>query len=1289
MKAQMCALERILGIPDASERDLNFFRERRAQSTCSWILKDPTFNEWIRYESTPEPRILCLQGNAGSGKSVLSTYVIQHLIDQGRLCHFFFIRFLDEKKRTMCQVIRSLAFQLAQALPEYATWLHQRSNAGIDLNCSDARTAWGIFFHTSLTQEDIKWPLCWVIDGLDEAEDPEALAGILTELQRTELNLRVLITSRPTRDISLSFKRLSKIMKVDFVNIEGSQNDIRTYVRDNMDLAGDDAYQRDIETRILRQARGNFLWAHLTVQELNQCQTIQDVNRTLANHLPGMDSMYESMARSVPMQAKSDDPTLGERILQWATFAQRPLTVDEMVTALDNGGILDLQRTAKQLCGGFVVVDEANAVTIIHETAREYLTRNHRYENPIMLERGASHNIMFSRCISLFMDPLLKNQVTRNKAPALLRYASRAWFYHLTQASPLHKESLSVLIDFLEGQQVLLWIHTVAKERQLESFVAASLALESVVAQLRTSNEENSMICQCAATLCEKWALDLTKIGGRFGTVLLSTPEAIYKLIPPFCPENSILYRQYGQKEATTLRVSGLTGSTWNDCVARLPLESGSMPSIIQVTGNSIAILANKRNQGQIYVFSPTTYEEGRRIVHPERVHMIQTDSKGELVASYGWKTTKIWALSTGECLKTVQNPKLRPRPLTMLFIEPDNRLLMCGDDGHVRFTNIQDNEEEWQILTVIKDQDVNDTLTILNSPLCAALSPGGDMIAFGYRGHPVTAWNLATTELIRQCHIWAQDHGMSGREVRTLGEVTKLVWHPFTGELFGLQREGLLFKWDTSEDDASATIPAGADYLDVNMDGSLLVTGDATGMLKIFTSHDLTLIYQLASQNLMLNVAISADSMLLYDIRGSYATVWESCALALWREVRSRKGLLRAGRNDQGYPFNVGQKTVVNSAGADTVTALAAQRAGGLYAYGTGQGVIVLGEIGKGTVLEVQRSPSYMSIEHMCWSDDGQLLASTDLGREIIVRKVSKSATPEAQYDLSQMRRTKFAHNFSRINQLLFQTQSHRLLIASSTTLMIIDVEQGLCQTSSIPDELTTVRWVTHPTQTDYLLGFGTSCVFIFLWSSMQQVDVRTYVPPLLATQNSAPRPDAMETGIGLPQRKDLIRKVLLSPGTSNVILEVDFASVHNSRVTKQILFTIGEALPGRGQQGTRKAGHSSSAGNMDLTYKLMPSEIASRVRESLAILPSGKLLFLDTDKWMCTWRLPFTAPRNSDLRTASQKAASGMIDRRYVLPGDCIVGNDSALCTVTSNGTLLCPSNGVVVAVEYSRLF
>lgn len=73
--------------------------------------------------------------------------------------------------------------------------------------------------------------------------------------------------------------------------------------------------------------------------------------------------------------------------------------------------------------------------------------------------------------------------------------------------------------------------------------------------------------------LLDSWAADLLKVFAKFGRNLSQEPSAIYKLIPPFCPKESVLYRRHGKKDqSSSPTVTGLTDPSWDECLAKISL---------------------------------------------------------------------------------------------------------------------------------------------------------------------------------------------------------------------------------------------------------------------------------------------------------------------------------------------------------------------------------------------------------------------------------------------------------------------------------------------------------------------------------------------------------------------------------------------------------------------------------------------------------------------------------------------------------------------------------------------
>ncbi|KAK0725978.1 hypothetical protein B0H67DRAFT_572039 [Lasiosphaeris hirsuta] len=1289
-------IEDYLSVPESPEADYNFFRDRWTAGTCQWILEHDAFTSWVE-DSHQKPRVLWVHGNAASGKSILSSFVIDHIVQLGAPSCYFFIRFTDQKKRGLSMMLRSLACQLACMIPSYAEKLGQLESAATDLKTADARNIWQWLFKQTLFRLSVDEPIYCVIDGIDEAESPGSVVKLLSDLQLTTIPLRILAVSRRTHEISTAFQKVAKQVHMESIRTDGNLHDLRAYIEHEMDISSEGEYREQVTNQLLERARGNFLWVHLAVQRINGCYTKVDVERALDDLPAGMEALYDRMAASVQLQPNGGDRRLGLSILGWAVCARRALSVEELSDAFDNSGLLEIHRTIGDLCGGFVVVDVEGYVAMIHETAREYLIKeNHRQsDRPFTIDKKSTNDKLLLRCIQRLTDPTLKARIARSQSPALLDYAVTSWYRHLALGSYSNPNIAGIVLKFLQGPQFLLWIQFAARKMELRTLVVASRYLTEVAQKLRKLDIYTQVV-----DIFDGVAIDLIKIVGKFGQNLIRNPDSILKLIPPFCPKESIIYQQFGRKEARALSVSGSTTNTWDDCLARFSLESGARASFIIPAGSRIAILANVKRSSQIIVYDAATFEEQRRITHPERVLSIEANKLGSLIVSYGYLTTRVWDMATGDCIKVVKNPPKRPRPHTIAFVEEDETILVGGEDRCIRSFSLDDTSNDWVLRAQIEEEITEDTT--VNFPICSTISPDGTMIAFGYRAHPVTVWEMEPLMLVGQCNMALDATDMTIQD-STWGEVFGLAWHPFDGGLFGITQVGILFKWDPLYgDEASVKAPnAGAHRLTVSRDGSLLATGDGMGSLKIFQSSDLTLLYHLSSQDPVLYLSFSTDSRRIYDIRGAYGNVWEPNTLArlaeksdypdhnsdAWSDVESLSTMLSIQAEH-------------HTVRVDRVIALAGQSVGPLYCYGTEDGVAVLCEAGKGKVGEIERLQSFMSIEQLTWSEDGRYVAVSDLNGKVSIKKISRSSQDREAWETRHEFHAVIPPHEGQICQLLFDPSGGEVLAATETALHKINLAlRGLVQ--SVPFEGSGAKWVCHPTLPEYFLGFREMAVHVVRWKDLDEVEVHTYRSP----EHSAPRvvvtaekTEGQKTSTlerqgstARPENRTVIKKIISNADSPHVLLKVSSPiSASGQSETLYMLFDISNMRPGSKTQG-------SGPVSKELPYSLLPSEVASQIREPLAFLSRRRLLFLDVSRWICTWRLPSEAARAHSTATMGRRVqgsgsvdatTGGGIEEHYFLPGDWATADEAKLCSAMPDGTLLCPWNGDVVTVQCAKL-
>ena len=263
-------LKSLLGIMQLPAIDYSFFRDQWVQGTSEWVLNDVNFLDW-RHDPQPVSRILWLYGGPASGKSVISTFIINKLVEETASCQYFFIRFGDRKKRTLSFLLRSISYQIAQKVPVYLEKLLEFADEAVDLESSTPRAIWERIFRSLLLNIESNTPTFWVIDGLDECEDPATLIKLLSELSTSRFPVRVLITSRDTPDLKDCFSRIHPNLRPVSIEVAGRGNldDFRSYIYKELHFSASSDYKTSITERILEGSQNNFLVRNCLSLNLN------------------------------------------------------------------------------------------------------------------------------------------------------------------------------------------------------------------------------------------------------------------------------------------------------------------------------------------------------------------------------------------------------------------------------------------------------------------------------------------------------------------------------------------------------------------------------------------------------------------------------------------------------------------------------------------------------------------------------------------------------------------------------------------------------------------------------------------------------------------------------------------------------------------------------------------------------------------------------------------------------------------------------------------------------------
>ncbi|KAI9888557.1 MAG: hypothetical protein M1814_006827 [Vezdaea aestivalis] len=436
---------------DMHQKQLDILAKRDGNSG-QWLLEHADFLEWA---ANDRGSVLWCPGDPGSGKTVMTSIVLDHLTrqtsDTDSAVAFLYCDYQDQNNQTATKLIASLIKQLViikESAMEALQELHQ------NLSMRQEKPSFGSLEPLLMTVCNKFSKTILVIDALDECslQERKLLLPTLEKLQRE--GCRLFVTSRPhAPDICRAFDGQSKII------IKATDLDITNYItskiavdEDLSDILDDDPQLRqEVIDSISIGSGGMFLIAVLQIRRICDQMTRREVRRALENMPISLSEMYEATLERITSQS-TKRRQLGLKILGWISHAKRPLLIDELCHGLaveyvegeprpptmDTENILR-RHMILDVCAGLVVIEEeSQVVRLVHYTTQEYFMAR---RNTLFLETDAK---IAGTCLTyLLFDtfkegpcpyPELTNRLEKFR---FLEYASCYWGHHVRESLEL------------------------------------------------------------------------------------------------------------------------------------------------------------------------------------------------------------------------------------------------------------------------------------------------------------------------------------------------------------------------------------------------------------------------------------------------------------------------------------------------------------------------------------------------------------------------------------------------------------------------------------------------------------------------------------------------------------------------------------------------------------------------------------------------------------------------------------------------------------------------------------
>ncbi|KAJ6607607.1 ankyrin repeat-containing domain protein [Mycena sp. CBHHK59/15] len=528
--------------PDMTEKQ-HATQELHKEGTGRWLLDGGQFVEWQNY-----PGYLWIQGQSGTGKSVLSSAVIRKLFDDQRLfvdlgktkssaVAYFYFDFRDEKKQSVDIALRRIVLQLSpqsldpygaldrqymlskgQALPTYRDLLKVLQELLVNIG------------HTYI-----------VLDALDECKEADQmrLLELISTLRSwTESPLHLLVTSQSRDIFTKAFEGVACIT----LQLDTTQKDIEIFVASELKVNHKLkrwAPRTDYITgKVVLRSNGMFRLAACLLVELSRCKVPSKLEKTLAN-LPG--DLYGIYDRFL-QQSSPEDFGYVKRLLLWLIFAARPVTLAELEDALafefsDTHPYTydpDLRGNAVGFCEGLeglvtYTVDysgsthdhfdsRSSVVSLAHASVQDYIL-SERFSRTFKwdVRESVSHTIIAQTCISYllhFSDHPLNAETFPDYSLAL--YAAEYWCHHLLRCHDRAVLSASAMRLLENGSSQFIALN------QLHSFDSLFRPAWSGPVSEPIYMCSNIGYIEGVRLLLEKGA-DVNAQGGAYGSALQAT----------------------------------------------------------------------------------------------------------------------------------------------------------------------------------------------------------------------------------------------------------------------------------------------------------------------------------------------------------------------------------------------------------------------------------------------------------------------------------------------------------------------------------------------------------------------------------------------------------------------------------------------------------------------------------------------------------------------------------------------------------------------------------------------
>ncbi|CZR56660.1 uncharacterized protein PAC_06549 [Phialocephala subalpina] len=401
----------------------------RVEGTCQWILSNSQYKEWNVQKSTC---LLCINGYPGSGKTILSAYLLEYLTTgkfspglRTTLCYFF----CDEKidtQRDGTAILRSIIHQLVIQRRSLIKHVKKACDLHGPRLYQNFNELWRTFI--AIASDKRTGPISVIIDALDECEENtrERFLQDIVKLEEKSRStdakspsIKFLITSRPP----LGHRYTTNILQID-PSQSHVEEDLKLVIQTKVeDIAKRTRCKPDVsaylEATLYSKADRTFLWVTLVLHLLERSFLATQKNfMRIIDELPTtLKATYERFLSDISMEYQP----LATKLLNILVGSSRPLSLEEMriliaiqshhrtIAAVEEDAEPNMRETLQGVLGPLVRISESESkIYLVHQSLKEFLEDlSNQPDNPLStlygVDFGKAHSLLAEACASYLL----------------------------------------------------------------------------------------------------------------------------------------------------------------------------------------------------------------------------------------------------------------------------------------------------------------------------------------------------------------------------------------------------------------------------------------------------------------------------------------------------------------------------------------------------------------------------------------------------------------------------------------------------------------------------------------------------------------------------------------------------------------------------------------------------------------------------------------------------------------------------------------------------------------------